>query len=194
MNSRNTLSGFVKRTRINLEFINHDFYEHGENSDVHVVAQVLTSLLGLVVLPAEGYPNKQNQPTADAKKEAENQTIRDHILTKMKNTTLTNHPWNKWTIKLHNPNKPTDNLKRLIKHLRNAVAHGRFTFLAKSDAQSADSRCLSDVKLQVEDAAKDKTTNKWVPNWQAEINGEDLYDFCLRLAEYIDKEAERHTA
>jgi hypothetical protein len=48
--SRNDAFGFAQRTRKNLAYIEKTF---AEGADVHVVTQLVVSLLGLVVFPTE---------------------------------------------------------------------------------------------------------------------------------------------
>ena len=147
--SRNEAIEIVHRTQKNLKYIREAF-EQGE--DVHVVTQLVTSLLGLIVLPREQYFEKD--------------------IWKVKLDTLIHQGWPEWNITLGN----ADNLGDLIRHIRNATAHGRITF-------SSDSRHLSEVMLVVEDANRRSKG----PYWRAEISGEDLYLFCIRFAECIEE-------
>jgi hypothetical protein len=48
--SRNESEGFAQRTRENLEFITH---AKQQGSHVHVVTQLVNSMLGLVIFPWE---------------------------------------------------------------------------------------------------------------------------------------------
>lgn len=89
--------------------------------------------------------------------------------------------WPKWTITLDvpNPGKPkTETLGNLVWHLRNAAAHGHSEFTGEPD-----SRDLSEVGLIVHDAPGEGQE----PNWRAEIGGPELYQFCLLLADYIER-------
>lgn len=156
--SRNEAIGFAQRTRKNLEYVRQSF-ERGEN--VHVVTHLVNSLLGIVVVPKERYDSAS--------------------FWSISLTELGQRGWPTWNITMDTPlgNKPkTENLGNLITHLRNAAAHGRFTFGGDSN-----SRYLSDVELIVEDAPALGQPS----NWMAEIGGPDLYQFCLRLADYIEE-------
>ena len=201
---RNTLRGFVQRTRKNLKYVKSASGRKNASGEyeAHVVTQVLTSLLGLVVLPYEGYPAKQDK----------NEAIRNDILKYMQDVKLVDHPWSNWKITCDEPNsscdnpgpskkqadKETNNLERLLFHVRNAVSHGRFMFEGESPLLSPNSPNLADVKIKVADAPGPTHGKGGVMiyppiNWRAEINGKDLYGFCLQLAEYIDRKAEELT-
>lgn len=154
VNTRNEPLEFARRTRRNLEFIERA-KEEGEC--VHVVTQLTISLLGLVVFPKEKL-----------------------LLNRTKTKTIENmraEGWPSWTITLDNDWKnPTRTLYDILRHLRNAVAHGRVTF-------TSDSGHLQEVAIIVEDK---KQSNDPQPCWRAEIDGEHLRGFCLRLIEFID--------
>ena len=155
--TRGEAIGFALRTRKNLEYV-RDAFDRGD--DVHVVTHVVNSLLGIVIVPKERYFEES--------------------FWSINLEELTRRGWPKWDVTIDEPTKKgskTLTLGDLIRHLRNATAHGRFTFGGESD-----SRHISEVKLIVEDAPS-RNRN---PNWRAEIAGNDLFQFCLMLAEYID--------
>ena len=155
--TRDEAIGFALRTRKNLEYI-RDAFDRDE--DVHVVTHVVNSLLGIVVVPKERYFEESFWSIGLEE--------------------LTRRGWPKWDITIDEPTKKSSNtvtLGDLIRHLRNATVHGRFRF-----GGEPDSRHISEVKLIVEDAPP-KARN---PNWRAEISGNDLFQFCLLLADYID--------
>ena len=60
--------------------------------------------------------------------------------------------------------------------MRNAAPHGRYCF-------SSDSPHLSEVTITVEDKPQDE---KAPVNWSAKIMGDDLYEFCILLGNYIE--------
>ncbi|MDC7713044.1 HEPN family nuclease [Vogesella sp. LYT5W] len=99
--SRNDTLGFAHRTRKNLEHIEHA-YKNGH--DVHVVTQLVLSLLGLIV-----YPNERKLV----------ERVNTLTLSELKD-----QGWPSWKIELGSP----ETLNQLIKMLRNAVAHGRIHF------------------------------------------------------------------
>ena len=155
--TRGEAIGFALRTRKNLEYI-RDAFDRDE--DVHVVTHVVNSLLGIVVVPKERYFEESFWSISLEE--------------------LTRRGWPKWDVTIDEPTKKgshTATLGDLIRHLRNATAHGRFRF-----GGEPDSRHISEVKLIVEDAPS-RVRN---PNWRAEIAGTDLFQFCLLLADYID--------
>ena len=70
----------------------------------------------------------------------------------------------------------TKTLKHLIWHLRNAAAHGRFTYTGDTD-----SRMMAEVVIRVED----KRPRSKIFNWRCEIRADDLYRFCIRFTTYL---------
>lgn len=115
MPSRNETEGFAKRTRKNLDLI---LAAHQKHEDVHVVTQVVLSLLGLVVFPFERIIKSSNPrwPLAD----------------------LEARGWPRWTYL--NGSKPPDDLSTLMTHLRHATAHSNVSF-------SSESRYLAEVTI-----------------------------------------------
>lgn len=68
-----------------------------------------------------------------------------------------------------------DTLHDLLRHLRNAVAHGRMTY-------SSDSLNPNEVEIRFEDRL-----NKNSPvNWVASLRADNLMEFCLRFARFVD--------
>ncbi len=119
--SRNEALEFARRARHNLEFI---VQAAGRGDDVHVVTQLTLSLLGMVVFPREKL-----------------------LLEAIKETPLSSlakEGWPSWTITRDDSAQPTRTLGDILKHVRNAVAHGRITF-------TSDSRLMHEVRLLVED-------------------------------------------
>ena len=151
--SRNDAIEIGRRTLKNLKYIKASFER--EEKDVHVVTHLVISLLGLVVLPREQYLEK---------------SIWDAKLAE-----LTNQGWPEWSIILDEDKRKTETLGELVRHIRNATAHGLITF-------SSDSRYLSEVVIKVADR---ESRNK-APYWRAEIGGKELYKFCLKFSEYIE--------
>lgn len=113
--SRNQTEGFAKRTRKNLDFI---LAAHQQHEDVHVVTQVVLSLLGLVVFPFERIikGSSHHWPLAD----------------------LEARGWPRWTYL--NGCKPPDDLSTLMTNLRHATAHSNVSF-------SSESRYLTEVTI-----------------------------------------------
>jgi hypothetical protein len=140
---------FAERTRRNLEYIERAF---DDGADVHVVTQLATSLLGLIVFPWEKHFVKQ----VDA----------------LKLDDLVSEGWPRWKV-----SKGTCNtLGDLVRHLRNAVAHGNITF-------SSDSRYIEEVAIDVENYPPRRTAT---PNWCARIDAKDLRAFCLRFVDLLE--------
>ena len=144
---------FARRTRRNLAFVENA--KKDPSVQVHVVTQLTVSLLGLVVFPKEKLLIGQSEALTLAEMHAEG--------------------WPNWTITLDDPKRPTGTLADILKHLRNAIAHGRLTF-------TSDSEDLEDVAIIVEDKKK----NDPEPYWRAQIDGRDLRSFCFYLLDFID--------
>lgn len=154
INSRNEALEFARRTRRNLEFI-----EDGaaRQAQVHVVTQLTLSLLGLVVFPKE--------------KLLLDETGRKTL------AAMASEGWPTWTITRDDGKKPTSTLADVLKHLRNAVAHGRLTF-------TSDSPRVEEVAIIVEDKERREDPE---PYWCARIEAQDLRTFCLRFLDFIEE-------
>lgn len=147
LNPRTRSLGFAERTKKNLVFIEGAFRE---GADVHVVTQVILSLLGLVVFPWERHVEIRinNVPLRELHEEG----------------------WPRWNIAVGT----SGTLSELVHRLRNATAHGRLTF-------SSESRSLDEVEISFWDSI-----GTAAPHWKADINGRDLYEFCLRFTDLVE--------
>jgi hypothetical protein len=110
---RNTVWGFRDRVRKNLAFLNSS---RKRNADVHVVTEIVTSLLGLIVFP---YAEIEERGYTSFKK--------------YKLEALCDQGWPKWSFDISS----SDNLHDLIWHLRNAISHHRVIFSSNSRAPEA---------------------------------------------------------
>ena len=161
MEDRTVALGLAQRTLKNLEYIKKAA-EAAE--DVHLIADLTNSLLGLVIVPKEQYEGKELWNVT--LKKLEKKGWPQWKITKDERGAACE---NNWTL--------TKNLGRLVAHLRNAAAHGRFEYTGEPN-----SRKLSKVTLVVRDKP-----GKYKPvNWEAEIGGEDLYKFCTLLTKHIE--------
>lgn len=100
---------FASRTLKNLQFLER---AREAGADVHLVTQLVNSLLGLIVFPLE-------------------RTFVRFML-KQKIDALAEDGWPSWVFTLGG----SDTLGDLVYHLRNAVAHGRITFSSDSRVPS----------------------------------------------------------
>ena len=101
--SRNQAMGIEKRTLINLEFVKGTFDDapDKDQAPVHMVTQIVNSLLGLLILPYErGYALRDDQEKLEK---------------------FYDHGWPRWDIADCTPNG-TRTLGQLAWHLRNAAA------------------------------------------------------------------------
>ncbi len=128
--NRNTVWGFRDRVCKNLIFLNS---ARSEDADVHLVAALITSLLGLIVFPY-------------AEIEASNYTS----FRRYKLDDLSRIGWPKWTFDIAS----SDNLHDLVRHLRNAISHRRLLF-------DSDSRELKAVNVQFRDRNNSKGPDNW---------------------------------
>jgi hypothetical protein len=128
--SRNLTKGFAQRVRKNLDFI---IKKHNEGEDVHIVSQLVTSLLGIIVFPWE----------AGAL----------HRLEHIPLSELEENGWPKWNILLDEKGD-TLTLGKLIRHLRNAASHRRLRFLSED-------RELQKVDIEFEDAINKSLSPNW---------------------------------
>ncbi len=103
--SRGHALGFANRTRKNLEHIETAF---ANGADVHVITQLVNSLLGLIVFPLE-------------------KNFVDSIRTN-RLVDLQKHGWPEWTV----THGSSETLGELIKNLRHSVAHGNIRFSSES--------------------------------------------------------------
>jgi hypothetical protein len=121
MADRDSNTGFGMRTMKNLAYIEK---ARKADEDVHVVTQLVNSLIGLVVFP-------QQRKGLIA---IEDQKLKD----------LEASGWPKFTPIYCAKTKPCNTLKELMRHLRNAVTHGQLEF-------SSDSRLLQGVDITLWD-------------------------------------------
>ena len=154
---RNEPMGIETRTMTNLAFIEKVHNNPQTKDQVHMVTQIVNSLLGLVILPYErhGYPYE---------------LCRD----KKTLTKLYAQDWPRWEFSPYNTQE-TKTLGFLSRRLRNAAAHGRYTF-------DSESRDPEDVTITV----KDKPP-KGPINWCATIRADQLQEFCQLLSAYMAK-------
>lgn len=127
---RNTVWGFRNRVLKNLMFLNS---ARSKGADVHIVTELITSLLGLIVFPFE-----------------EIKRLRLTSFDRYKLNDLLEKGWPKWTFNLGS----SDNLSDLGRHLRNAISHRRILF-------SSDSRNLEDVEIRFGDSRNPNGPDEW---------------------------------
>ena len=161
--SRNEAIGVVQRNRKNVVHM-RNARRRGEN--VHEVTHLVNSLLGMVVYPWER-----------------------HLMEAMQETridSLAAEGWPKWKVVVDNYTHKTDTLGRLVEHLRNAASHGRVRF---EGAGKGSGRLSADSKepVQVVVIAEDIPLGGESARWEAHIGGDDLYSFCLHLADYVEE-------
>ena len=155
---RNTIGGFGERVRKNLAFM---IAAHARGDDVHIVTELTTALLGVIVFP---YAYLEEKQFIDFKKYRLNVLAADG--------------WPVWTFHFGSSTHLHDHLR----HLRNALSHRRIDF-------SSNDRVLKKVEIMFSDRPNSTKKEPKPPiNWSATINGAALLDFTLRLAKLIDQE------
>ena len=120
---RGEVYGFAERTRKNLD---HIIAAHEQQEGVHVVTQVVLSLLGVVVFPFERH-----------------ESIGAWDLTLVE---LEHVGWPQWS---YLKGWPPQRLSELVRHLRHATAHGNIAF-------SSDSRFLREVEVTFTNAPRNR--------------------------------------
>ena len=149
--SRNGAAHFAVLTRKNLEYMERA--RTNSKEDVHIVTQIVSSLIGLVVFPVERGFLK---------------TVR-----KEKLMSLVNQGWPKW----NETKGRSKNLAELLRHLRNAIAHGHLVFCS----DDPDPQMVNIVFEDWKDGAVE-------PYWRADIFASQLLAFCLKLVDTIKEE------
>jgi len=127
---RNTVWGFRDRVLKNLRFICD---ARDNRVDVHVVTELVTSLLGLIVFPYEEIV--KSKPA---------------LFKKHKLDDLHREGWPKWTFDIGS----SDNLYDLVRHLRHAISHRRVRF-------SSDSRETEKVDVTFRDRPGENADDNW---------------------------------
>ncbi len=126
--------------------------------DFHVVTQLVNSLLGIVVVPWQRH-------TQEGEQDFESGVSQD----------LFHRGWPNWIFTGTDKGRESKNLKDLVGNLRIAAAHGHYTF-----SGNPDSRYLHEVTIKVGNGVPDSSPCSY------EIRGDKLYDFCIKLSEYLE--------
>ena len=158
LGSRSTVSGFAKRTLTNLLFV----ASTPEKKQVHIVTQIITSMLGLLIFVHEHLEKHSN-------------TKGDFY-----NPPHDFPDWSKWQFdpQMSKSVVTNGNFCKLLKHLRNAVSHYRIEF---SPSEHSDSRDPEQVTIHFRDCPPNKPVD-----WHVSVNGKDLLDFLVELAKRIE--------
>lgn len=156
MHARGRPKGDSARIRKNLLYVEQ---ARSDGADVHIITNRMLSLLGLLVVRRPGEP--------------------DHASSGISLDDLKRQGWPRWHITLdEDGNGKTETLDVLLRHFRNALAHGRFY-------PDSDSREPSEVGVIFEDAPKGGPVY-----WRAHLGAVDLLAFCEHLADFIEKSTE----
>ena len=83
--------------------------------------------------------------------------------------------WPKWDF-TGKEGSESETLGDFLRGLRNAAAHGHYDFLGEPD-----SRNVREVRIMVSDGPTAASP------WRYEIQGDQLYEFCIRLANFIEE-------
>ena len=148
---RQRVEGFAIRTRKNLE---HVIEAQTEGQDVHVITQLINSLLGLVVFAWE-------------------RELVDYLEPQQLGS-LVEDGWPSWDIVPIRDKKWDDTLGRLVYHLRNAVAHGNIRF-------SSDSHNIEEVLIQVVDCDPNDGAPTWEARIEAKGLLDFCFRFCQMI-------------
>ena len=142
------VSDFADRTRRNLEVI--DGLTDDPESDVFEVTQLINSMLGLLVFPREKFLDRIPEiPLAELKERGW-----PHITTRP-------------------PFKPPRTLRKLVRYLRNSIAHFNIKF--RSEKGEISGITVWNMKGRKKD-------------WEANLNLEELREFTLKFVELLRDE------
>jgi len=144
---------FAKRTRANLEFI-----ERAAGSDVFEVTQLFNSMLGLLVFPQQSYMDPIPQTPLQE---------------------LVASGWPRIKILIGDPSY--ENLRQLIRMLRNGVSHCNVTFIADDQNRLTGLRIWNHKNVR----------KKLLKNWEAELSIEDLRTIALKFIELMEAEVDQ---
>jgi hypothetical protein len=127
---RNLVWGFAIRTQKNLDYL---MAAGDDGADVHLVTQLITSMLGLLIFPYEEL------------KRASPNIFKSHAL-----ADLAADGWPTWTFSIGQ----SQDLDDLLRHLRNSVSHRRIRF-------SSESRKLQNVEIEFRDRPRGANKDNW---------------------------------
>lgn len=149
MNYNEIVRDFAERTRQNLEYIEQS---KQNGSDVYEVTQLVNSLLGLLVFPQQRYFNQiPETPIEQLQKDG-------------------------WpTIVVIGDFQPHQNLKELMRYLRNAIAHFNVEFIADNEKQLQGIKVWNKRGSQI--------------TWKAEISLNELRMIVEKFTELILQES-----
>ena len=125
--------------------------------DFHVVTQLVNSLLGIVVVPSQRRSKEGEEDFGSA-------NLSD----------IDGKGWPKWEF-TGKDGCESQSLEDFVNHLRNAATHGHYDF-----QENPDSRHLNEVTIEVSDGPLERAP------WSYKIRGDELYNFCVKLAKYIE--------
>lgn len=157
--SRNDPLGFAKRTLKNLKFIEKARDDGTPNPDVHVVTQIVNSMLGLIVFP--------HALKSDSKAEYIFKEVGAKQISEL------DPRLRKWDIQKDCYKEKCETLGKLIYHIRNGASHRRIRF-------SSDSLIPRCVIIEVRD-------HNLHEQWKASIRADHLRSFCLAFIELLEK-------
>ncbi len=142
---------FVERTLHNLEFLEKK-HESGQY-EVYEFTQLVNSLLGLLVIPQQREYNRIDDSFID-----------EQILEKLQGAIVRND--------YARESNSHNNFKIILKHMRNAIAHGRLDFAGKNNVIS---------QITFKDKSRHKIPRFFVISMDIEILREFVNDFAQKL-------------
>ena len=141
---------FAKRTRANLEFI-----EGAADSNVFEVTQLFNSMLGLLVFPQQSYMDRIPETPLHE---------------------LVNSGWPAINVIKSSPS--FNNLRQLIRMLRNGVSHCNVEFIADHKNQ------LIGLKIWNHEGGNSRNPK----NWEAALSIQDLRTIAFKFIELMESE------
>lgn len=157
----NVIIDFARRTRANLEYIEA---AKGRGETVFEVTQLANSLLGLLVFPQQRYFSKiPETPLAE----------------------LVEKGWPR--IEATHGELPKDNLRQLLRMLRNSIAHCNVEFIAET---AGTNEIITGIKvwntIEVEKTEEGKKTKVRRKTWEATLSIQDLRTIVFKFIEMIE--------
>ena len=150
---------FYRRTLMNLERYNGEYD----------VTFLINSMVGLLIVPKEKF---------FASEELLDRYVDAQILERVRSCIKKN-----LVDKEDNPNK---SLEKIIRHLRNAVSHGRMTILGEMPVRKGELVPIGSINFIDKGKYKDNASKKWVYTYfEMEINVELLKEFCCTLMIFL---------
>ena len=155
MNYPEFVRDFAARTQKNLDYIDKASRRKRKNPEPRVfeVTQLVNSMLGLLIFPQQEYMNR---------------------IPEIPLTELNRQGWP--VIYPTHGKLPGNNLRQLVRYLRNSIAHGNLEFLPDSNTNEI-------IGLRVWNERR-----SGVKDWEAELNIKDMRELAVHFLKLLESE------